>query len=45
VAQRTDGVWRVMELGDGQVAGLPDRLDCPAFYAGLAKMFAADRQN
>ncbi len=45
VAQRTDGVWRVMELGDGQVAGLPDRLDHAAFYAGLAKMFAADRQN
>ena len=45
VAQRTDGVWRVMELGDGQVAGLPDRLDRPAFYAGLAKVTASDRQN
>jgi hypothetical protein len=32
VAKRTDGTWRVVELGDGQVAGLPDRADPAAFY-------------
>ena len=27
--------WRIIELGDGQVAGLPARLDVGAFYAAL----------
>lgn len=36
VAQRVDGEWRVMELGDGQVAGLPERADVTRFYAVLA---------
>jgi hypothetical protein len=36
VARRTDGAWRVVELGDGQVAGLPDRLDPCAFYSSFA---------
>jgi hypothetical protein len=36
VARRTDGRWIVMELGDGQVAGLPDRLDPHRFYEALA---------
>jgi len=29
------GRWRIVELGDGQVAGLPARLDVGAFYAAL----------
>jgi hypothetical protein len=35
VARRQDGTWRVVELGDGQVAGLPDRTDPVAFYRTL----------
>ncbi|ULH16583.1 ATP-grasp domain-containing protein [Deinococcus sp. KNUC1210] len=38
VAQRADGVWRVMELGDGQVAGLPERLDRQRLYAALSSV-------
>lgn len=36
VAQRTDGKWMIIELGDGQVAGLPDSTDIDAFYQRLA---------
>jgi hypothetical protein len=36
VAQRQDdGAWQIVELGDAQVAGLPERLDVAAFYEGL----------
>lgn len=41
LAQRAqDGVWQIVELGDGQVAGLPERLDVAAFYAALARRMA-----
>ncbi|MHB8598065.1 MAG: ATP-grasp domain-containing protein [Ktedonobacteraceae bacterium] len=36
VAQRRDGDWMIVELGDGQVAGLPERSDVTAFYQFLA---------
>jgi hypothetical protein len=36
VARRTNGGWIIMELGDGQVAGLPERLDPSRFYQALA---------
>jgi len=36
VARRKDGRWIIMELGDGQVAGLPDRLDPDRFFEALA---------
>jgi hypothetical protein len=36
VARRADGGWMIVELGDGQVAGLPERADPPAFYQALA---------
>jgi hypothetical protein len=36
VARRTDGRWIIMELGDAQVAGLPDRLSPDRFYQTLA---------
>lgn len=39
VARRKDGTWIVMELGDGQVSGIPDRLPASAFYAALAARF------
>jgi hypothetical protein len=37
VAKRLDGEWAIVELGDAQVAGLPDRADADAFYAALAR--------
>ena len=36
VALAEDGRWIVVELGDGQVAGLPREEDAPAFYRELA---------
>lgn len=35
IARQTDGAWTVIELGDGQVAGLPERADVLAFYQAL----------
>lgn len=32
VAKRKDGEWMIVELGDGQVAGLPESLDAGEFY-------------
>ena len=40
VARRTDGQWIIMELGDAQVAGLPERLDPNRFYEALAARFS-----
>jgi hypothetical protein len=37
VAQHIDGSWVIVELGDGQVAGLPKRMDVAAFYAALIR--------
>lgn len=36
VAQKETGEWIIMELGDGQVSGLPDHADRGAFYHALA---------
>ncbi|HYF61682.1 MAG TPA: ATP-grasp domain-containing protein, partial [Herpetosiphonaceae bacterium] len=36
LAQRPDGSWMIVELGDGQVAGLPENADPAAFLAALA---------
>jgi ATP-grasp domain, R2K clade family 3 len=33
VARRRDGQWMIVELGDAQVAGLPENADVGAFYA------------
>jgi hypothetical protein len=38
LALREDGVWTVVELGDGQVSGLQDPGSAPAFYAKLAQL-------
>ena len=35
VARRSDGSWLIVELGDGQVAGLPENAAIPAFYESL----------
>ena len=37
IAKRVDSDWMIVELGDGQVAGLPDRADTGAFYQALAQ--------
>lgn len=39
VAKRIDGDWMIIELGDGQVAGLPDNTDVMDFYQALLKLF------
>jgi hypothetical protein len=35
VAQRRDGGWMIVELGDAQVAGLPDHADVGGFHEAL----------
>ncbi len=35
VAKKKNGDWIIMELGDGQVAGLPDNADKSEFYNKL----------
>jgi hypothetical protein len=35
VAKRRDGDWLIVELGDGQVAGLPETADVDRFYKAL----------
>jgi hypothetical protein len=35
VAKRLDGDWLIVELGDGQVAGLPDTADAMQFYKSI----------
>lgn len=35
IAKKKDGEWIIMELGDGQVAGLPDNADKEEFYINL----------
>ncbi len=35
IAQKTEGEWLIVELGDAQVAGLPERVDISKFYNSL----------
>jgi hypothetical protein len=37
VARRRDDGWMIVELGDGQVSGLPRETDADRFYAALAE--------
>ena len=36
IAYREDGEWLVVELGDGEVAEIPEDCDLHAFFAALA---------
>jgi hypothetical protein len=45
IARQTDGGWIVIELGDGQVAGLPERADVPAFYRALQRQMNASHPS
>lgn len=38
IAQRTDGEWLIIELGDGQIARLPDDMNIDFFYEKLAEI-------
>jgi len=38
VARRRGGDWLVVELGDGHVAGMPEKADVEGFYRGLASV-------
>ena len=38
IAKKKNGEWIIMELGDGQVAGLPDNADRIEFYYNLINM-------
>ncbi|MBV9790608.1 MAG: ATP-grasp domain-containing protein [Chloroflexi bacterium] len=40
VARTLDGGWLIVELGDGQVAGLPETADAALFYRALRAAFA-----
>lgn len=39
IARCKDGSWLIVELGDGQVAGLPANIDMETFYQRLVKSF------
>lgn len=39
LARKTDGEWMIVELGDGQVAGLPENADVLRFYLALKDAF------
>jgi hypothetical protein len=41
VARQTGGDWRVVELGDGQVAGLPSRAEPRELYTALFTRLSA----
>ncbi|NME72693.1 ATP-grasp domain-containing protein [Flammeovirga aprica JL-4] len=38
IAQKKDGSWIIMELGDGQVSGLPDNANTDEYYKNLKEM-------
>jgi hypothetical protein len=40
LAKRTDGEWAIVELGDGQVSGLPDGANPAALLSGVARMLS-----
>ena len=37
LARRRDGDWMIVELGDGQVSGLPRESDAPKYYEALVE--------
>lgn len=40
IAKRRDGGWMIVELGDAQVAGLPENADVDRFYRAIAEKWA-----
>ena len=45
VAKHREGEYMVVELGDAQVAGLPERADPIEFYQGLKKQLHTSLSN
>ena len=45
IAQTKNGDWIIMELGDGQVAGLPDNADIEKFYSSLFRLTSTKKSN
>lgn len=45
VALRTTGEWIIIELGDGQVSGLPDQADASGFYRRLSERTLGPRRE
>jgi len=39
IAKRKNGEWIIIELGDGQVAGIPNTTDVNKFYENLKRLF------
>ncbi|MFN0203117.1 MAG: ATP-grasp domain-containing protein [Bacteroidia bacterium] len=37
IAQKTDKTWCIVEIGEGQMAGLPEQLDLHAFYSSIVQ--------
>ncbi len=33
-----DGTWSIVEVGNAQVAGLPEKIDVEAFYQALSTL-------
>ncbi len=42
IAKRQDGDWMIVELGDAQVAGLPENADLDQFYQAIANHWIAE---
>ncbi len=45
IAQRSDGAWLVLDLGDGQTASLLAHADAHAFYRAIVKQFDPPSQE
>lgn len=45
IAKTTAGEWIVMEIGDGQVSGLPEAISPDTFYWRLAEHLAGSRSR
>jgi hypothetical protein len=43
IAKRQDGDWMIVELGDAQVAGLPENADVDEFYRAIANQSVGQR--
>lgn len=39
IAKKTDGDWSIIEIGDGQVSGLPKNSDASLFYKTIKSIF------
>ena len=43
IAKRRDGDWMIVELGDAQVAGLPENAEVDGFYRAISEKWAEGR--